>query len=175
MHKAVKGQNPYSIQTHLHMQWQGMGRTYEHISCCDAEDSFALTHFQRMWTQEPATDLVTRLGLGHIKPRMSLSQPFNPCCYCLVWERPVCVSNCTRPSRHGIAKYLLCAHLACVDCTVQFSSRCKWEKHVAGSTTMAVWLPWFIWPTFSPLPLLCAWFGERGGETTRQEAAGSTA
>lgn len=32
----------------------------------------ALTHFQRVRSQEPDSDLVTKLGSGHIKPRMRL-------------------------------------------------------------------------------------------------------
>lgn len=65
------------------------------------ETVFALTRFQRVWSQEPDGDLLTGLGLAWTHASLPASNP-------------------------------RCAHLGCVDCTVQFSSRCKCEKHVAA-------------------------------------------
>lgn len=97
------------------------------------ETVFALTRFQRVWSQEPDGDLLTGLGLAWTHASLPASNP-------------------------------RCAHLGCVDCTVQFSSRCKCEKHVAA-------LPHHFGcldssDLLSPPPLLlslpCAWSSREG-------------
>lgn len=132
---------------------------------------FALTHFQRVRSQESDSDLVTRLGLGHIKPRMRLSPPLIHVATVPDGKGVGGWANCMWPSKCRIAKYLLCTFRLCwlvqSDLATAVNGR-SMLQHPHGSFTALIRLTYFLPPS-----LPCAWSGGegRGEETTRQEAA----
>lgn len=69
LHVCFHSQGP--VKTHT---WGRAGRR------CEAGDSCVLTHFQRVWCQEPGSDVVTVLGLDASQAASS------PCYWCARWS-----------------------------------------------------------------------------------------